>query len=249
MKSVMWFLIGLSFLLGLMGCEGESPISQDTPAPEIVGLQITPAVEHWLPLVAACAEGIPNFGVYTQVLPLIDLSLAETDLILRLGERLESDPFVAIMGVEEIVIIAGEDVSVTSLRLDNLRAIYAGVVTHWGEVIEVADDESGKRQPIHPLSYPAGHEVEILFRRAYLADEIMQVNPQEFLTVPFLENLMLRHPYAIGYLLQSQVPEDVRVIEIVSDETIANQQYVLAVTQAEPTGGLMQLLLCLQNAQ
>lgn len=248
MRLFLWFLIGLSFILGLMGCEGESPISQDVPAPEIVGLQITPAVEHWLPLVAACAEGIPNFGVFTQVLPRSDLSFAESDLILRLGERLESDPFVAIMGVEEIVVIVGEDVPVSSLSLDNLRAIYAGTVTHWGEVFEVADDGNVKGQPIHPLSYPEGHEVEILFRRAYLADELMQVNRQEFLTVPFLENLMVRHPYAIGYLLQSQVPEGVRVIEIDSDETIANQQYVLAVTQAEPTEGLKQLLLCLQNA-
>ena len=249
MKRVLWSFLGLVLLVGMAGCAGDIPISEEKPTPEVVVLQVTPAVEHWLPLVAACAEGIPNFGVFTQVLPRSDLSLAESDLIVRLGERLESDPFVAIMGVEEIVIVAGEDVPVSSLRLDNLRAIYAGAVTHWGEVFEFADDGSGKGQPILPLSYPAGHEVEILFRRAYLADEIIGINPQEFLTVPFLENLMVRHPYAIGYLLQSQVPEDVRVIEIVSDETIANQQYVLAVTPAEPTGGLKQLLLCLQNAQ
>ena len=249
MRRVLWFFLGLSFLTGLMGCEGESPISQDTPAPEIVGLQVTPAVEHWLPIVAECAGGIPNFGVYTQVLPQSDLSLAESDLILRLGERLESDPFVAIMGVEEIVIIAGEDVPVSSLSLDNLRAIYTGKLTLWGEVVDVANGGSVIGQPIHPLSYPEGHEVEIQFRRAYLADELMQVNPQEFLTVPFLEDLLVRYPYAISYLLRSQVPEDVRVIEIVSDETIANQQYVLAVTDQEPTGGLKQLLLCLQNAE
>jgi hypothetical protein len=249
MKCVLWSLLGLVFLVGMPGCVGDIPVSEEKPTPDLVTLQITPAVEHWLPVVAECAEGIPNFGVYTQVLPRSDLSLAESDLILRLGERLESDPFVAIMGVEEIVIIAGADVPVSSLSLDYLRAIYAGVVTHWGEVIDVTDDESGKGQPIRLLSYPAGHEVEILFRRAYLADEIMRVNPQEFLTVPFLEDLLARYPYAIGYLLESQVPEGVRVIEIDSDESIANQHYVLAVTDQEPMGGLKQLLLCVQNAK
>lgn len=249
MKRVFLSLLGLVFLLGMVGCAGDKPISEDKPTPEVAALQVTPAVEHWLPLVAACTEGIPNFGIYTQVLPRSDLSLAESDLILRLGERLESDPFVAIMGVEEIVIIAGQEVPVSSLSLDYLRAIYAGSVTHWGEVVDVANGGSVMGQHIRPFSYPAGHEVEILFKRAYLADEIIQVNPQEFMTVPFLENLLVRYPFAIGYLLRSQVSEGMRMIEINSNETISTRQYVLAVTANEPTGGLKQLLLCLQNTQ
>jgi hypothetical protein len=249
MKRVLWSLLGLVLLVGMAGCAEDIPMIEEKPTPEVVALQVTPAVAHWLPLVAVCADGIPNFGVYTQVLPRSDLSLAESDLILRLGERLERDPFVAIMGVEEIVIIAGENVPVSSLSLDTLRAIYAGTLTYWGEVVDVVNGGSVMGQPIRVLSYPEGHEVEILFRRAYLADEIMQVNPQEFMTVPFLENLLVRYPYAIGYLLRSQVPEDMRVIEIVSDEIIANQQFVLAITGKEPTGGLKQLLLCLQNTE
>jgi hypothetical protein len=241
--------MGLVFLLGMAGCAEEIPLAEEKPAPEVVALQVTPAVEHWLPLVAECAEGIPNFGVYTQVLPRSELSLAESDLILRLGERLESDPFVAIMGIEEIVIVAGEDVPVSSLSLEDLRAIYAGTKTLWGEVVDGGYGGSVMGQPITPLSFPAGHEVEILFKRAYLGDELIQVNPQEFMTVPFLENLLLRYPYAIGYLLKSQVPEEMRVIEIVSDEPVPNRQYVLAVTAQEPTGGVKQLLLCLQNSQ
>ena len=249
MKRVLWSLFGLIFLAGMAGCAGDIPISEEKPTPEVVALKVTPAVAHWLPVVAECAEGISNFGVFTQVLPRSDSSLAESDLIMRLGERLESDPFVAIMGVEEIVIIAGDDVPISSISLDNLRGIYAGTITHWGEVEGGVNDESGKGQPIYTLSYPVGHEVETLFKRVYLSDEIIGVNPQEFMTIPFLESLLATYPYAIGYLLRSEVPEDVRVIEIDSDETIANQQYVLAVTPVEPTGGLKQLLLCLQNTQ
>jgi hypothetical protein len=247
MKRVLWSLLGMVFLVILVGCAEDVPMIDEKPTPEVVALQVTPAVEHWLPLVAACAEGIPNFGIYTQVLPRSDLSLAESDLILRLGERLESDPFVAIMGVEEIVIIAGFDVPVSSLSLDGLQAIYAGTLTLWGEVVDVDNGGSVMGQPIRLLSYPAGHEVEILFRRAYLADDIIQVNPQEFMTVPFLENLLVRYPFAIGYLLKSQVPEGMRIININNGEPIPNQQFVLAITDQEPTGGVKQLLLCLQN--
>jgi hypothetical protein len=249
MKRVLWTLVGLILLAGVVGCAEDIPISEEKSTPEVVALQLTPAVEHWLPLVAECAEVIPNFGVYTQVLPRSDLSLEESDLILRLGEPLETDPFVIIMGVEEIVIIAGTDVPVSSLNLENLRAIYAGTLTLWGEVGDFDQGGSVTGQPIQTFSYPAGHEVEILFRRAYLSDAIVGVNSQEFMTLPFLENLLATYPYAIGYLLRSQVPEDVRVIEIASDETIANQQYVLAVMSKEPSGGLKQLLLCLQNAE
>jgi hypothetical protein len=249
MKRVLWSLVALVFLVSSVGCAGDIPILEEKQTPEVIALQLTPAVAHWLPLVAECAEGIPYFGIYTQVLPRSDLSLTESDLILRLGERLEGDSFTAVMGIEEIVIIAGADVPVSSLSLENLRGIYAGTLTLWGEVVDGESSTSGMGQSIRPLSYPAGHEVEILFRRAYLADELIQVTPQEFMTIPFLEELLASYPYAIGYLLRSQVPEDMRVIEIASDETIPNQHYVLAVTAAEPTGGLKQLLLCLQNTE
>ena len=249
MKRVLWSFLVLIFLVVMAGCVEDLPISEEKPTPEVIALQLTPAVAHWLPLVATCAEGIPNFGISTQVLPRSDLSLAESDLILRLGEQFELDPFAALMGVEEIVIIAGADVPLETISLESLRLIYSGNYVYWGDVPQAVNEVNGIGQPIKPLSYPLGHEVEILFRRAYLDDELIAVDPQVFLTIPFLENLLATYPFAIGYLLRSQVSEDMQVIEIVSDETIVNQQFVLAVTSAEPTGGLKQLLLCLQNAE
>lgn len=233
----------------MTACEAEAPIPVEQPPIEVVELQITPAVEHWLPLVAACAADIPNFGVTVQVLPRAELSLAETDLILRLGERLETDPFVAIMGEEEIVIVAGSNVPLNSIGLADLQAIYAGTITHWGEVLEAGDHEGGKGQPIKPLSYPGGHEVQVLFRRVYLDESSIAIEPQVFSTTAFLEKLLDLHPDAIGYLLESQVPEGVRILGVTSEDLLASIQYVLAITTEEPTGGLKQLLLCLQNVQ
>lgn len=242
-------MLSLILLVVMSACEAQVPVPEERPLPEVVNLQITPAVAHWLPQLAVCAEGIPNFGVSTQVLPRAELSLAESDLILRLGERLDTDPFVAVMGVEDIVIVAGADVPLSSISLASLQAIYAGTITHWGEVPEGNEGEGRKGQLIKPLSYPEGHEIEILFRRAYLDDDPINVEPQVFSTIAFLEKLIDQHPYAIGYLLESQVPESVRILRITADEPIPVGQFVLAITDGEPTGGLKQLLLCLQNAQ
>ena len=249
MKFLNLLWLGLVILLVVTACAPEAPIPVEQPPPEVLELQITPAVEHWLPWVAECAGNIPNLGVSVQVLSRAELSLAETDLILRLGERLETDPFVAVMGEEEIVIVAGDDVPVSSISLVDLQAIYAGTINRWGDVLEEGDNEVGTGQRIMPLSYPDSHEVEVLFRRVYLDDEIVLSDPQVFSTIKFLEKLLDLHPSAIGYALASQVPEGVRILRVTPEEQIASLQYVLAITSEEPTGGLKQLLLCLQNVQ
>jgi hypothetical protein len=224
-------------------------VAEKTPQPEIVELQITPAVEHWLPFVAACAQGIPDFGIYTQILPRIELSLDESDIILRLGERLESDPFVAVMGIEEIVVVAGEDVPVSSLSLESLQALYAGEITRWGDVPEAEVGQAGVAAPMQLLAYPAGHEIEILFNRGFLNDEPIRAAPQTYLTVEFLQKLLEMYPTGIGYLLESQVPEGMRMLPITADQPIPSGQYVLAVTAQEPDGRLKALLNCLQTVQ
>ena len=242
-------LLGLVLLVAMTACGVEAPLPTEKPLPEVVDLQITPAVAHWLPLVAACAEGIPNFGISTQVLPRAELSLEESDLILRLGERLDSDPFVAVMGLEEIVIVAGADVPVSSIGLASLQAIFSGTITHWGEVPGASVGDGGRGQRIKLLSYPEGHEIEILFKQVYLEDEPFNIEPQVFSTIAFFENLIKIHPYALGYLLESQVPGGVRILSLTTDDPVSSGQFVLAITDEVPTGGLKQLLLCLQNAQ
>jgi hypothetical protein len=246
MKRITQIFIGLILLWGAAACGADPSLPEEASPPEVIFLEVTPAVVHWLPQVAVCAEGIPNFGVQTRVLPRAELSVAESDLILRLGERLDTDPFVAVVGTEEIVIIAGQDVPVTALSLESLQAIYAGEITHWRAVPEYSGDNR-LGQAINLLSYPEGHELETIFRRAYLADEPIGGEPQVFLTIEFLENLLESYPGAIGYLLASQVPEGVRVLPVTGEGDLASEQLVLAITSTEPEGNLKQLLLCLQN--
>lgn len=246
MKRVRLALLGI-LIMGLVnGCAVVPPVAEKPTQPEIIELQITPAVEHWLLRVAACAEGIPDFGIYTQILPRNEVSLDESDLILRLGERLESDPYVAVMGTEKIVVVAGEDVPVSSLSMESLQALYAGEINRWSDVPETED---GGAAPITLMAYPEGHEIETLFTRAYLNDEPVAAAAQTFSTVDFLQKLLEMYPTAIGYLLESQVPEGMRTLVITDDQPIPSLQYLLAITAQEPQGRLKALLTCLQNAQ
>lgn len=248
MKQVNRVFLILVLVGVLNACGSAPPAAVETTPPAIIDLQVTPAVEHWLPVVATCAEGISSFGIYTQILPRSELSLDKSDLILRLGERLEDDPFVAVMGIEEIVVVVGEDVPVAALSLDSLQAVYNGEITRWGDVPE-AENSQAEGAPIVLMAYPAGHEIEILFNRAFLDGALIQTAPQAYSTVEFLEELLDLYPTGIGYLLESQVPEGMRKLPITAEQPIFSGQYVLAIMPEEPQGALKALLACLQSGQ
>jgi hypothetical protein len=247
MKSAKIFLCCLALLAILTSCQPESPLTEETPEIDIINLGITPSLTHWLPNVAQCANAIPDFGIY--VLPWIEPELDQADLILRLGERQETDPHVAIMGIEEITIVSGVELPVSTLSLESLQAIYSGSINNWREVPEVIEASIEINQPIQTLSYPKGHLLRLLFRNTVLQQQPISSNTLIFSTPEYLETLLQEYPYAIGFMLKSQVPEDVQKLTITNFNSQQAQQFVLAITSQEPTGKLRQLLLCLQDSQ
>lgn len=239
----------LLILTVLAACEKTPQTIEQHVEPKVITLQVTPALEHWLLKVAVCANEIPDFGVFTQVLPLEDVSVEESDLILRLGAKLEGDPFVAVMGSEELVIVGSYEVPVSDLSLDNLQAIYTGDYGYWTDIPEAKEAGSTANQAIKIMSYPPGDEIESLFNKIYMDDQ-RRISPdaQYYLTVDFLKILLTESPAGLGYLLRSQVPEGLQMIEITGDVHSSNV-FVLAITKEKPVDQLGQLLLCLQNVQ
>ena len=120
MKVIIRVAFVLAFGLVLTACQPPLPGALESVEPEVITVQVTPAVEHWLPRVAACAQEIPDFGVYARVRPRADLAGEDSDLVLRLGERMEGDGS-AVMGSEEIVLVAGRDVPTAALSLRACR--------------------------------------------------------------------------------------------------------------------------------
>ena len=173
---------------------------------EIITLQTTPSLEHWLPDVADCANGISDFAVVTQILPLADLDPGQADLTLRIGDRQESDLFIALMGTEQTVILAGRELPVASLSLGSLQRIFSGEITNWNQVPEVEAAGVEINQFITTLSYPEGHELRLLFQEAYLEDATLQSDALIFSSEAALGDLLERYPYALAYTLESLVP-------------------------------------------
>ncbi len=247
MKLVRHLGLGMIFLAVLGGCTPAPANSTGRPPFEIIEMQITPALEHWLPAVASCADGLPNFGVYTQVLARNQLELQEADLILRLGQRMDSDPHAAIMGYENLVVFTGDIVPVDTISLVSLQSIFTGEITNWEDVPEVIQDGLVINQEILTLAYPKNHELRVLFMRIFLDEQTIQSFPQIFSTINALEIILAENPYAIGFGLQSQLPDNGKLLEITDENVLPIQQYVLAITAQEPEGNLEQLLLCLQS--
>ncbi len=244
------FTVFFLALLLISSCQTDVSEPEEVPPIQVINLQVTPALTHWLPDLAACAENIMDFGVFTQVIPRNQLSLDEADLLLRLGEKKPFDPYIAVMGYEELVVIVGADVPIQSLSLESLQAIYTGSLDHWSALPELIEASIIYDQPILTLSYPAGHEVRSLFRMVFLDNNAITSIPQPFSSIDYLETLLKNNPHAIGYGLKSQVPLGSKTLTLYDqNEPFSAQPHVLAITHQEPQGKLRQVLLCLQALQ
>jgi len=247
MKTKFSSLIILLLLLLTACVKAESPHTDQT-AMEVIKLQVTPELAHWLTDVNRCAEDLPNIGIVTQVLPDSAMDPAQADLILRLGERTSSDPQVAVMGKEEIVVITGERVPLRSLSIENLRAIFTGSIENLNDISDNSTGSTEEDQPIEILTYPQGHHLRLLFSQTYLDSQDIDPDAQLLSTSDSVIDHIQKNPYAIAYMLKSQVPAGINLLEVTDLDPLAAQYNVLAVTQIFPQGDLRQLLLCLQNS-
>jgi hypothetical protein len=238
MRKILTLLLLIVVSFTLMSCTDVSDLSAAETDLEVIDLQIIPELQHWLPQIAACAESIPEFGITTHILPDNALALNSTDLIIRLGTRRESDPYVSVLGTENLVILVGDEVQLSSITQSDLMDIYSGKMTHW-------DDETGST--IQTLSFPEGSTLGELFVETYLETLPINSKPTIFYTSEKLLSGLKANPYAIGYLLASQVPTGINILEVIDLDAGIQQQFVLAVTPEEPQGKLRNLLLCLQS--
>ena len=247
MKKRYPFIVIISLVVLLSACNQQNIQPTGESALEVVNLQISPTLEHWLPVIADCADAIPAFGIYTQVLPLSESGTEPFDLLIRFGPRQDGDAYVTVLGMETITIVTGNEVPVTSLSLESLSDIFYGEITNWGQVPEVMSEKPSIDQPIQTLSYPDGHPLRLLFRDVFLEENEISSQPIIFSTLDRMSQILEDEPYAIGYALESQTPANAKILEITGLDPQLAQQLVLAVTSQEPQDKLRQLLLCLQN--
>ena len=227
------------------------PLTDTTPMStiEIINLQITPELEHWALKLSQCADTIEGLGIYTNVVVQTELDISQADLVLRLGEREEMDPYITVLGFEEIILVTGSEVPIDTLSIDSLRAIFSGEINNWGDIQEVRDQGVEFKQSIQTLSYPEGNILRELFSQSFLDNKSIMSDPIIYFTLEGLDRLLQENPYGIAYTLQSQRLESQDLLTIRDIKPSFSQQYVLGITNIDPEGKLKQLLLCLQVSQ
>jgi hypothetical protein len=249
MKHNIWQISIIIITLLLTACNDVVIEPSPEPTLELIDLQITPELENWRPRISQCAYSIDNIGIYTEIRTQESLDIDQTDLVLKLGQLDEGDPYVAVMGYEELVLVGGREILIDTISIESLQGIFRGDITNWGDLPEVINQGIEINQPIQTLAYPQGHIMQQLFSLTYLNSEPVQTEPILYSTPEGLSEKLKDYPYGISFLLMSHTKNDLKIISITGIETEAARQYVLAVTKTEPLGGLKQLLLCLQNIQ
>ena len=241
-------LLLILFSVLLSSCEQEETVSTPEPTLEIINLQILPELEPLTPKISQCANSIEGLGIYTEIVVHNEIDLDKADLVLRLGQRQENDPYVAVMGYEELVLIRGNEVPVSSLSIESIIAIYSGEITNWGDVPELKEQEIDINQPLQTLSYPEGNIVRELFSRSFLKNKPIESDPIIYSTPGGLDRKLKENPYGIAYLLRNQLTDQPDILTITDFDPELAQQLILAITNREPEGKLKQLLLCLQDS-
>jgi hypothetical protein len=232
----------------LAACVPDTPTPVEAPLETVLTVQLTPALDHWLPTLSSCAHASPSAGIIVDIQPREKLTLQEADVILRLGEKQESDPHTAVMGWEELVVFVGPDVPLASLSQVSLQKIFSGDITRWETVAEIQSADVQISQSITVWSYPSGNEIRELFEEAYLLGEAITPAARPFSTPEFLQENFPSTSYGITYSLKVHSDNDVLNQLDITGADIVIQHYVLAITQEEPEGALRQLLLCLQES-
>jgi len=139
-------------------------------------------------------------------------------------------------------------VPLRSLSIENLRAIFTGSIENLNDISDNSTGSTEEDQPIQILTYPQGHHLRLLFSQTYLDSQDIDPDAQLLSTSDSVIDHIQSNPYAIAYILKSQVPAGINLLEVTDLDPLAAQYNVLAVTQIFPQGDLRQLLLCLQNS-
>jgi len=249
MSGKLKFLFIIFAILLTAGCSHTDVPSEQAAIPPLT-IQITPALTHWIPEINACIEQIPDAAVIVDILPYEYLDHEKADLIIRLGKKESKDQTLSILGYETIDFIINSQNPLTEVSPQSLRGILEGSLTKWNQLPEYKTNGLTFDQEIILLSYGESNDLNRIVTNAFLENNTITKGAWYIASWETMLGDIVKTPGAIGYVLESQISGSIISLEI-SEVNLLNEsleQPVLAITQSEPGGSLLQLLLCLQGA-
>lgn len=237
-------LVLAAILAGCLPADAPPP-----PTPQVLRLQVTPALSGWSGRLQACALRDPTIGLAVDERPAGDLDLRQADAALRLGPPPQEAAHALVLGWEEIVLIANPESPRDSLTLDELRSAYSGRAVEWGSPAGQAGatPTSSAALPIHAWTYPPGDDLRAAFEGALWSGQPPAARLSEAPSPSAMLQAVAEDPAAIGYIPKSLLNDTFRELTVEGAPLGDLRQPVLALVSAEPQGALRSFLVCLQT--
>lgn len=222
---------------------------------QVINLQYSNSLSWLVPTMTSCANLLQNTGLVTHNLPAAEMSLKNSDMLLRWGSPNKLTDFASQLGTERLAVAVNSANPLTSLSLPLARQIFDGEITSWGNLHSVCPDcfapsydSSFDANPISLIFYPAEEDIETLFMQNVMlgqpvasASSLLVPNPNA------MRQSISADPNAIGFLPAHLLENSIKEITLNDANTQSLQLPVLAIASTEPQGKIQEWLLCLQK--
>jgi hypothetical protein len=209
------------------------------PTPAALEVQITAALQPLGEQFRNCVLELPNTGLVLLETPAAALDLDRSTLALRWGAGSAQIDYAAVIGEEELVVIAHPSNPLAQITIENLRAAYQGLQREWPETSE----------EIQAWAYPGGDDVQEVFEGAVLGESASAAGTTWLAPDPgAMRAAVAANPAALGFLPSKWIDDTVKALPIQGLEPTRLRQPVLALSKSEPTGPEKAWLICLQQA-
>lgn len=235
-------------MLLLAGCT-EGVATRELVRSEIIRVQITPSLMHWQTKLHSCALGLVDANIVLEILPPDDLKPEKADLSLRFGPKQAGEMHVSILADEQLVFIVHAENPLQEISVGSLKAIFSGEVKNWQQLPEMENSDFGI--DLQPIQFEANNDLSKVLSSALGISEGVT---SEGYKVPSLADMVQavgETPGAIGYSMESQLQGAVKTLDVLDEDALSGllAQPIIAITNSDPEGSLLQLLLCLQASE
>lgn len=232
-----WRGCALAALVILAAC-GPSLTPQPQPSPVVFTIQHTPALNVLRDEMNACMNGLAGAGLVVDEQSAPNLIPGESAAVLRWDVQGEQPAFSAVIGQEELVVVAHPENPRDSISLADLQLIYSGGLREWpGAGVQVA-----------PYTYPAGDDVQLVFESvilngAVVPDRVTYTAPDPAAVI----EAVAADPLAVGFVPRRWMSDGVKELVVDGNESERRFRPLVALAESEPAGPARDWLLCLQE--
>ncbi len=239
------FVLGLVFILA--ACQAPA-VATPGPTPTAIRVFFFFFLQPWADKLASCAFGIKPVALYLFPSASPSDNLGPDDILLTLGQPGETaqGAYPAQIGWEQIVVIANRANPQAQLTSERLRQIFSGQVTEW---------DDGSHQAIQVWVLPQDEPTRQIFDAALDLSQPLAAETRLAPDPAAMLEAISKDAGALGYLPESYLPlpgssarDGIKIVALEQPLEQALRQPVLALTQADPTGFMRELIVCAQNS-